>query len=95
MFNLIPTDPLEYKIYADWLEDRGVILTASIRMGILPFFTPENGGEAAGREEAVICTGKSLGGGVGNDYGAGHGWASGAWRPRYTATRVDASGCRS
>lgn len=37
MFNLVPTDPDEYKIYADWLEDQGVILTAAIRQGILPF----------------------------------------------------------
>lgn len=37
MFNLIPTDPDEYKVYADWLEDQGVVLTASIRRGILLF----------------------------------------------------------
>lgn len=35
MFNLIPTEPLEYQIYADWLEDQGVVLTAAIRKGIL------------------------------------------------------------
>lgn len=37
VFNLIPTEPDEYKIYADWLEDEGVILTTAIRKGILPF----------------------------------------------------------
>lgn len=37
IFNLIPTEPDEYKIYADWLEDQGVILTASIRKGIMYF----------------------------------------------------------
>lgn len=36
MFDLIPTDPDEYKVYADWLEDQGVILTKSIRAKILP-----------------------------------------------------------
>lgn len=35
MFNLIPTEPEEYKVYADWLGDQGVILTDSIRDGIL------------------------------------------------------------
>lgn len=41
IFNLIPTEPLEYQVYADWLEDQGVILTAAIRKGELPMDYPE------------------------------------------------------
>lgn len=37
VFDLIPTEPLEYKVYADWLEDQGAIFTAGIRKGILEF----------------------------------------------------------
>lgn len=36
VWNLIPTEILEYRVYADWLEDQGVILTAAARKGILP-----------------------------------------------------------
>lgn len=35
MFNLIPTEPDEYKVYADWLEDHGLYCLA-VRKGILP-----------------------------------------------------------
>lgn len=35
MFDLIPTEPLEYQIYADWLEDQGSLLTTAVRKGIL------------------------------------------------------------
>lgn len=45
MFNLIPTEPLEYQVYADWLEDQGVILTAAIREGVLPFVPMWSHGE--------------------------------------------------
>lgn len=38
MFDLIPTEPLEYQVYADFLEENGIILTAAIRKGILPEF---------------------------------------------------------
>lgn len=37
MFNLIPTEPNEYKVYADYLEDHGAILTTAVRKGILSF----------------------------------------------------------
>lgn len=34
-FNLVPTDKVEYQVYADWLEDQGTILTAAVRVGVL------------------------------------------------------------
>lgn len=44
VFNLIPTDPDEYKIYADYLEDQGAVLTSSVRKGILEFsLKPDSG----------------------------------------------------
>lgn len=68
MFNLIPTDPDEYKVYADWLEDQG-IHSLSVRKGILPL-----GNESdhlidicIGHGDSQFCT-ETYGSGIG--YGA-------------------------
>lgn len=49
MFNLIPTEPDEYKVYADWLEDCGHLCTMSIRGGVLPL--DDEMGNGSGRGE--------------------------------------------
>lgn len=42
MFNLIPTEPFEYHVYADWLEDQG-LFPLSVRKGILPLLEDGEG----------------------------------------------------
>lgn len=86
MFNLIPTDPDEYKIYADWLEDQDKILTSSVRRGTLSFVCIVKTGEAihpSGEAETwrnvgdpvLVCYGFGTCWGVRGD-GSGHGCLS-------------------
>lgn len=71
IFNLIPTEPDEYKVYADWLEDQGEILTAAIRKAQLPVFVTKSVGVAE------RCSGDSMGSGTGLGVGYGYGLGSG------------------
>lgn len=63
MFNLIPTEPFEYHVYADWLEDQGAILTAAVRKGII-FFGGNNGERCQGFEGIMKHNGQGKGSGA-------------------------------
>lgn len=68
IFNLIPTEIDEYKVYADWLEDQGVILTAAVRQGILSLHINrhDTGGDAfyedgfCSEDEGDYCDGSGF-----------------------------------
>lgn len=68
IFNLIPTDPLEYQVYADYLEDQGTILTTAIRRGILPFDTKIGDGSGIDHTRHFLYSGTG---------GDNRGWGSG------------------
>lgn len=76
-FNLIPTEPLEYKIYADLLEDQGTILTTSIRHKILPLDGEDGHGYGCIREiwcDETVGSGDLITNGDGDGFSSGSCW---------------------